>query len=220
MMDPIDRITADVSFRLTRPMVEVEVSGHHLHVSRADADVLLGEGVRLTPVHDLSQPGQFTCAERIRVVGPKGEFPAIAIVGPERVQSQLELSVTDARVLGIDPPVRLSGDLHGSPGVTLVGPSGRVDLAEGAIIAQRHIHMDPPFADRYGFTDRQVVSVRVWSERGVTFNNVMIRLAPDFATYMHIDYDEANACGFRPGMIGTIIIDEEVRLGNPARKEE
>ncbi|MCL2736955.1 MAG: phosphate propanoyltransferase [Propionibacteriaceae bacterium] len=202
----IDRVYADVAFRLSRPVVELEASGRHLHLSRADADQLLGPGVPLTPVHDLSQPGQYTCAERIRVIGPKGEFPSLVVVGPERAQSQIELSLTDAKVLGVTAPVRLSGDLAKTPGVTLVGPAGRVDLTSGVMIAQRHIHMDPAYASLHGIRDRQVVSVRVWGDRGMTFHNVIVRLSPDFATYMHIDYDEANACGFRAGMLGTVII--------------
>jgi len=208
-MDEQSALTAvldDVGFRLSCPIVEVEASGRHLHLSRADADTLLGPGAPLTPAHDLSQPGQFTCVEKIRVIGPKGEFPALTIIGPERVQSQIELSFTDALALGIKPPVRLSGDLAGTPGVTLVGPAGQVWLNDGVMVAKRHIHMHPSFGRQYGIADRQVVSVRVWGERGVTFNNVVVRESPDFATYMHIDYDEANACGFRKGMIGTIII--------------
>ncbi|MCL1840518.1 MAG: phosphate propanoyltransferase [Propionibacteriaceae bacterium] len=196
----------DISFRLDRPVVELEASGRHLHLSRADADRLLGPGVAMTPVHMLSQPGQFTCAERIRVIGPKGEFPALSIIGPERVQSQVELSATDALILGVKPPVRLSGDLAGTPGITLVGPAGRLDLTEGVMIAKRHIHMDPAYAELHGLHNHQIVSVRVWGVRGVTFNDVEIRISPDFATYMHIDYDEANACGFRKGMLGTIIV--------------
>jgi len=196
----------DVSFRLARPTVQLEASGRHLHLSRADADRLLGVGVPLTPVRALSQPGQFTCAQRIRVVGPKGEFPALGIIGPERAQSQVELSATDALALGVRPPVRLSGDLAGTPGITLIGPAGRVDLAEGVMVAKRHIHMDPGFAAEHGLANHQIVCVRVWGVRGVTFSDVEIRVSPDFATYMHIDYDEANACGFRPGMLGTVIV--------------
>jgi len=201
-----EAVWADVVFRLQRPVVEVEASGRHLHLSRADADTLLGRGAALTPVHQLTQPGQFTCAEKIRVVGPKGEFAALTIIGPERVQSQVELSATDALVLGVKAPVRLSGDLVGTPGVTLVGPAGRVELREGVMVAKRHIHMHPSFGQCHGIRDKQIVSVRLWGERGVTFNNVAVRLSPDFATYMHIDYDEANACGFRKGMFGTIVV--------------
>ena len=202
----VERIAEDVSFRAAHPIVQLEASGRHVHVSRADADVLFGPGVPLVPARELSQPGQFTCTERIGVLGPKGSFPGLVIIGPERVQSQIELSLTDAVMLGVDPPVRLSGDLDGTPGITLVGPAGRVELHSGVMIAKRHIHMHPSFGERYGIADRQVVSVRVWGERGITFSNVVVRCSGDFATYMHIDRDEANACGFRPGMLGTIII--------------
>ena len=196
----------DIDFRLARPVVEVEASGRHLHLSRADADVLFGAGVPLTPVHQLSQPGQFTCAERLRVVGPKGEFAGMGIIGPERTQSQVELSATDALTLGLTAPLRLSGDLDGTPGVTIIGPAGQVTLTSGVMIAQRHLHMHPDFATQHGIRDRQIVSVRVWGPRGVTFNDVAVRISPDFATSMHIDYDEANACGFAKGMLGTIIV--------------
>jgi propanediol utilization protein len=206
MTQTFERVRDDIEFRLARPVVELEASGRHLHLSRADADVLLGPGVPLTPVRALSQPGQFTCAEHIAVVGPKGEFPALGIIGPERVRSQVELSATDARAIGVAAPVRLSGDLDGTPGVTLVGPAGRVRLAEGAMVAKRHIHTHPDDAERYGLANGQIVAVRVWGARGITFHNVAIRVSSDFATYMHIDYDEANACGFQPGMLGTIII--------------
>ncbi len=206
MNDMADAAYQDVMLRLGKPLVELEASGRHLHLSRADADRLLGPGVPLTPVRPLSQPGQFTCAERIRVVGPKGEFPALGIIGPERRESQVELSATDALTLGVRPPVRLSGDLAGTPGITLVGPAGEVTLDHGVIVALRHIHVHPDFAREHGLRDRQVVSVRVWSGRGVTFDNVVVRLSDDFATYMHIDYDEANACGFRKGMLGTILV--------------
>jgi len=201
-----EAVMEDILFRLDRPFVQLEASGRHLHLSRADADRLLGPGVALTPVHDLSQPGQFTCAQRIKVVGPAGEFDAMTIIGPERVQSQVEISETDALTLGIKAPVRLSGDLAGTPGVTLIGPAGQVTIDSGVMVAKRHIHMDPAYGERFGIRDRQVVSVRVWGERGTTFSNVPVRLSPDFATYMHIDYDEANACGFHKGMIGTIIV--------------
>jgi len=205
----VDAVWRQVSYRMRLPIVELEASGRHLHLSRADADTLLGPGVPLTPVNPLSQPGQYTCAERIRVVGPKGEFAAMGIIGPERVASQVEISATDALTLGVKPPVRLSGNLDGTPGITLVGPAGKVELTRGVMIAQRHIHMDPEFGQRHGIVNGQVVSVRVWGPRGMTFNNVPVRLSPDFATYMHIDYDEANACGFYKGMTGTIIVNQE-----------
>ncbi|MDR1449938.1 MAG: phosphate propanoyltransferase [Propionibacteriaceae bacterium] len=201
----VDRIAGKVLERLGRPWVEVEASGRHIHVSRAAADILLGPGVPLTPVADLSQPGQFVCQERLRVVGPKGEFGAVVILGPERPETQVEVSATDALALGLKAPLRLSGDLSGTPGLRLVGPAGQVVLDKGVMVARRHIHMHPDFARRHGLADRQIVSVRVWGERGLTFDQVVIRVSPQFATFMHIDYDEANACGFAKGLVGCII---------------
>jgi propanediol utilization protein len=186
-------------------MVEVEASGRHVHVSRDVADALLGPGAGLTAIADLSQPGQFVSRERVRIVGPKAEFSSVVILGPERPETQVELSQTDARLLGIDAPIRLSGDLAGTPGVELVGPAGRARLSHGVMVAQRHIHMDPGYAARHGLANGQQVSVRTWGERPVTFHGVAIRVSPKFATYMHIDYDEANACGFAKGMVGTIL---------------
>jgi propanediol utilization protein len=186
--------------------IELEASGRHIHVSREHADQLFGKGVALTPIADLSQPGQFVCKERIGVVGPKGEFGAVVILGPERSETQVEVSATDATTLGVKPPVRLSGDLAGTPGIKLVGPVGSVELDHGVMVAKRHIHMHPSFADAHGLSDRQVVSVRIAGERAVTFDNTVLRVSPNFATYMHIDYDEANACGFKKGMVGTILV--------------
>jgi propanediol utilization protein len=199
-----ERVIARVMEHLRAPLVQVEASGRHVHVSRPVADALLGPGVALTPVADLSQPGQFVSRERIRVTGPKGSFDSVVILGPERAETQVEISSTDALALGVKPPVRLSGSLAGTPGIRLEGPAGAVQIDHGTIIAQRHIHMHPDFAAQHGFHDRQQVAVRVWGERGVTFNNVMLRVSPDFATYMHIDYDEANACGFTKGMMGSV----------------
>jgi propanediol utilization protein len=185
--------------------VELEASGRHIHLTRQHADTLFGKGVPLTPIADLSQPGQFVCAERVGIVGPKGEFARVVILGPERSETQVEISATDALLLGVRPPVRLSGDLVGTPGIRLVGPAGSVELDHGVMVAKRHIHMHPDFAKKYGLNDRQLVSVRVDGERAVRFDNIVLRVSPDFATFMHIDYDEANACGFKKGMRGTIL---------------
>ncbi|MDR1266416.1 MAG: phosphate propanoyltransferase [Propionibacteriaceae bacterium] len=202
----VDRVVDKVVELLRRPWVEVEASGRHVHVCRATADRLFGVGAALEPVADLSQPGQFVSRQRIQLIGPKGQFSAVVILGPERSKTQVEISATDALTLGIEAPVRLSGDLAGTPGVVLVGPAGRVELDGGVIIARRHIHMRPDFARRHGLADRQAVSVRVWGERGLTFDQVIVRVSPDFATFMHIDYDEANACGFRPRMTGCVLV--------------
>jgi propanediol utilization protein len=206
MDDLMTRIANRVMERLALPLVTLEASGRHVHVTREDADVLFGVGAALTPVADLSQPGQFVCQERIRVVGRKGTFDSVVILGPERPETQVEISATDALALGVKPPVRLSGSLAGTPGIRLEGPAGAVDLDHGVIIAKRHIHMHPDYADRHGLVNGQEVSVRVWGERAMTFRNVELRVSPKFATFMHVDYDEANACGFAKGMVGDIIV--------------
>ena len=174
----------------------VETSARHAHVSRADLDVLFGQGHELTNKKDLSQPGQFACEEKIEVVGPKGSVK-MSILGPCRPASQVEVSFTDARALGITPPVRESGDIAGTPGVKLVGPCGEVELENGVIVAKRHIHMTPADAEALGVSDKEIVSVKVNSERTTIFGDVVVRVSEKFAPAMHIDTDEANAsCAF------------------------
>lgn len=201
----LDRIAGRVKELLERPIIPLEASGRHVHLSRAAVDALFGKGYALTQTAELSQPGQFVCRERVRAAGPKGEFPSVVVLGPERHETQVEISRTDAVVLGLNAPVRLSGSIAGSPGIRLAGPAGEIELLSGVIVAERHIHMTPEDASRWGLCDGQTVSVRVFCERPVTFHGVALRVSPKFATYMHIDYDEANACGFRKGMAGIII---------------
>jgi propanediol utilization protein len=198
----VERIVSRVLGELSKPRIPIEASGRHVHLKRADIDVLFGRGSELTRRGNLSQPGQFSCEERVRVVGPKGEFPSVIVLGPERPETQVELSLTDARFLGVDAPVRLSGDIASTPGVRIVGPQGEIETKNGVIAAKRHIHMTPEDAAAYGVHDGQTVSVTVYGERGTTFYGVALRVSPKFATYMHIDYDEANACAFREGMLG------------------
>jgi len=200
----IERVTERVEAILKRPPVEVEASGRHVHLNREAIDILFGKGYALTKQADLSQPGQFSCVERLCVKGPKSSFPNVIVLGPERNETQIEISNTDAIALGIPAVVRLSGDISGSPSARLIGPAGEMIIKQGVIVAMRHIHMVPKDAARYGVRDGQSVSVYIWSNRSTTFNNVIIRVSPQFATYMHIDYDEANACGFHKGMVGLI----------------
>ena len=183
--------------------MELEASGRHVHVTKQQAMTLFGHG--LTPKRELSQPGQYLANERVTVVGPKGEFHNVAVLGPERPEGQVEISVTDGKTLGIVPPVRLSGNVDGTPGVTLEGPCGRVTLAQGVIAAKRHIHMTPEDAKRMGVADRQVVKLQTYTDRPLVFDDVVVRVSPKFRTYVHLDYDEANACGFRPGDLGRIL---------------
>lgn len=186
-----------------RLFVELEASGRHVHVTREQAEVLFGHP--LTPQRPLSQPGQYLAQERVTVIGPKGEFRNVAVLGPERKEGQVEISLTDGRSLGIDAPVRLSGDVKGSPGAVLVGSRGRVTLEQGVIAAKRHIHLTPEAAQGFGVRDKQIVKLRTLTGRPVTFEDVVVRVSPDFAPYVHLDYDEANACGFRKGDLGRIL---------------
>lgn len=183
--------------------VELEASGRHVHVTKEQAQTLFGH--TLTPKRPLSQPGQYLANERVTVIGPKGEFQNVAVLGPERREAQVEISLTDGRSLGLQPPVRLSGDVSGSPGATLSGPNGTVTLSQGVIAAQRHIHMTPEDAARFGVKDKQVVRLQTYTERPLIFDQTVVRVSADFATYVHLDYDEANACGYRSGDLGRIL---------------
>lgn len=196
----IEALTQAVMRRLFVPL---EASGRHVHVTESQAMTLFGH--KLTPKRPLSQPGQFLSNERVAVVGPKGELHNVAVLGPERKEAQVEISLTDGRTLGITPPVRMSGDVTNTPGATLIGPIGQVDLKQGVIAAQRHIHVSPEDGMRLGLQDKQVVRLRVFTERPVVFDDVVVRIHKDFATSVHLDYDEANACGFQNGDVGRIL---------------
>lgn len=189
---------------IRRIFVEMEASGRHVHLTKEDAQALFGHG--LTPERPLSQPGQFVARERVRIVGPKGDFQNVAVLGPERKDSQVEISMTDSRTLGISGvPVRLSGDVRNSPGVTLEGPAGQVKLREGVIVAKRHIHLTPEDGMRFGVRDKQVVRLQTYTDRPVLFEDVVVRIDEQFNSRVHLDYDEANACGFSTGDLGRIL---------------
>lgn len=197
----LDALTRKV---LERLFIELEASGRHVHVTKQQALTLFGH--ELTPQRELSQPGQFLAKERLTVLGPKGKFEKVAVLGPERPEGQVEVSLTDARTLGIAPPVRLSGDVKNSPGAVLEGPMGTVTLQQGVIVAKRHIHMTPKDAEAMGVKDRQVVKLQVYTDRPTIFDDVVVRVHPSFQTRVHLDYDEANACGFQTGDLGRILI--------------
>lgn len=194
----MDRLNKDFDF-------EVEASGRHVHLSRKDIDALFGEGYQLTKAKDLSQPGQFACKERVKLVGPKGVLQNVIVLGPERKESQVEVSGTDALSLGIKVPVRESGDIDGTPGILLMNGMNSLQLAKGLIVAKRHIHMTEEDAKRCNVVQGEIVQVKINSDRSLIFDDVVVRVSPKFATYMHIDYDESNACGFKKGTRGTII---------------
>lgn len=189
---------------LSSLFVELEASGRHVHLTRQQAQILFGHP--LTPRRPLSQPGQYLANERVTVIGPKGEFANVAVLGPERREGQVEISLTDARSLGLEAPVRLSGDVCNTPGITLVGEEGRVNLPQGVIAAKRHIHLTPEDAKKFGVTDKQTVRLQTYTARPVIFEDVAVRVSPDFASYVHLDYDEANACGFQKGDLGRILL--------------
>ena len=196
----IDALAAAVANRI---FVPVEASGRHVHVTDEQARRLFGHP--LTPERPLSQPGQFLAKERITVAGPKGTFQNVAVLGPARKEAQVEISLTDGKVLGIAPPVKLSGDVTGSPGCMLEGPVGKVTLEYGVIAARRHIHLAPEDGKLLGVTDGQVVKLQVFTDRPVIFCDVAVRIHRDFRRAAHIDYDEANACCFSKGDLGRII---------------
>ena len=182
----------------------VETSARHIHVCDATLKTLFGEGATLTNKKDLSQPGQFACEEKVEVVGPKGSLK-MSILGPTRPADQVEVSYTDARALGITPPVRESGDVAGTPGVKLVGPCGEVEISEGVMVAKRHIHMTPEDAAEIGVEDKQIVKVQIETARPLIFDDVVVRVSPKFALAMHIDTDECNAAGAFGQVYGEIV---------------
>ena len=172
--------------------VEIEGSGKHCHVTRETLDTLFGEGFELEVKKMLSQPGQFATPHKITVVGPR-RSTEVTILGPCRKADQVELSLTDATSLGFSAPIRESGVISGSPGCKLVGPKGELEISEGVIIAKRHVHATPEDADNFGISDKQIIKVKTCGDRSLIFDDVVVRVSPDFATYMHVDYDELNA---------------------------
>ena len=183
----------------------VETSARHVHVTQEDLETLFGKGATLTKKKDLSQPGQYACEERVEVVGPKKSLTGVSILGPVRPATQVELSATDARSIGITAPIRESGDIAGSAGCKLVGPAGEVEIKEGVIVAKRHIHLTPADAEELGVQDKEVVYVKVDTDgRKAILGDVVCRVSDKFARAMHIDTDESNAISATPTLEGEI----------------
>ena len=188
----------------------VETSARHVHVSQADLETLFGAGYQLTPKKDLSQPGQYACAERVDVVGPKKTLTGVSILGPVRKETQVEISLTDARSIGVSAPIRESGDTAGSGACKLVGPCGEVELTQGVIAAKRHIHMTPADAAEMDVQDKDVVCVKVLTEgRNTIFGDVVVRVNENFALAMHIDTDESNAAACGRNQMGEIVMKKQ-----------
>ena len=199
----LENIESLVEAVVARLFVPVEASGRHVHVTKEQAMTLFGH--TLTAGRPLSQPGQYLSGERVTLIGPKGELDRVAVLGPERKEAQVEISLTDGKTLGINPPIRLSGKVEGTPGITLRGPAGEVKLSQGVMAAQRHIHLHPKQAERFGVTDKQVVRLQTLTDRPVIFEDVVVRVNPEYEAAVHLDYDEANACALRPGDLGRIL---------------
>lgn len=204
----LDELVSEVAKRVQASLTqsfEIEASGRHVHLCQEHIDMLFGLGYKLNPTKYLSQPGQFAARERVTLVGKKGTLHNVIILGPPRNKSQVEISLTDALALGEKVPVRLSGDTDGTPGIMIMNGSKSVLLPEGLIVAKRHIHVNDKDADRLNVKDKEVVKVKTCSARPLIFDDVVVRISPKFATFMHIDYDEANACGFTKGTQGIIV---------------
>ncbi len=187
--------------------VPIGVSNRHIHLDRADMDILFGQDSELTFKKELGQPGQYAAEETVTLHGPKGELGRVRVLGPLRNESQVEVSVTDGFALGVRPPIRESGKLKGTPGVTIAGPKGTIEKDTGTIAALRHVHLDPETARRIGVKDKQMVKVEIGGLRGGILHNVLIRVSEQFAPEMHIDVDEANAFGVKNGDRAYIIVD-------------
>ena len=184
---------------------EVGLSNKHLHLSAADLETLFGKGHELTPTKPLKQPGQYASEEKVDIVGPKGTLKGVRVLGPVRPETQVELAMTDARAIGVSAPVRESGKLAGTPGVKLVGPAGEIEIDHGAIIALRHVHLSPAQAKEAGVVDKQMVSIRFGGERGLVFDNVLVRSGEGHEREIHLDTDEGNAAGLSNNDLGEII---------------
>lgn len=187
--------------------VPIGVSNRHIHLDRADMDLLFGRDSELTRKKDLGQPGQYAAEETVTVRGPKGELKRVRVLGPLRKKSQIEISVADGFALGVTPPVRESGQLEGTPGVEVIGPKGKVMMDSGVIAALRHIHMTPEIAQRLSLSDKQVVSTEITGSRGAMLRNVLVRVSDQYALEMHVDVEEANALGLRNGDRAYIVLN-------------
>ncbi len=184
----------------------IETSARHVHVSAEALEVLFGKGAELTKKKDLSQPGQYACEERVTIVGPKKQLANVSILGPVRPATQVELSATDARSIGVPVAIRESGDIAGTPGCKIIGPAGEIEISEGVIVAQRHIHMIPETAEKLGIKNKDIVWVKAETNgRTAILGDVVVRVSENFADAMHIDTDESNAISAAPGMFGEII---------------
>ena len=202
----LDNIIQEVVNRVRNEFfIQVEASGRHIHLSQVHIDILFGPGYTLNKLKDLSQPGQYASKERVTITGPKGSIANVIVLGPPRPQTQVEVSLTDTLTLGIKAPIKESGSIENTPGIKISTDRGSIEIDRGVIVAKRHIHITPEDAEKFGVTDKQIVKVEVLGQRPLIFDDTVIRVSEKFRTYMHIDYDEANACGFTKGTLCRIV---------------
>lgn len=190
--------------------IPLEASGRHIHLSKQHVDLLFGKDYELKFNRELSQPGQYLCKEKLTLIGSKGKIKNVAILGPVRNNTQVEISNTDARILGINAPVRESGDISNSSPIIIESDKATLSLQEGTIVAKRHIHITPEDAERFNITDRELVGLQILSDRSTIFGDVVVRVSKNFKTSAHIDYDEANSCSFMKGIEARIIKWERI----------
>lgn len=186
-----------------RIFVPLEASGRHVHLTTGQCTELFGQA--LEEDRPLSQPGQYLSKQRVTIIGPKGRFENVAVLGPARKKAQVEISLTDSKKLGITAPIRQSGNVEDTPGIIVEGPKGRIGLQSGVIIAQRHLHLTPEAAALFSVKDNQVVQLQTYTARPTMFQQVVVRVSPDFSNAAHLDFDEANACGMKTGDLGRIV---------------
>lgn len=202
----LEHIIQEVVNRVKNELfIKVEASGRHIHLCQEHLDILFGRGYTLTKLKDLSQPGQYACKERVTITGPKGSIANVIVLGPTRQNTQVEVSLTDALALGIKAPVKESGSIENTPGIKISTERASIEIDKGVIVAKRHIHITPEDADKFGVRDKEIVSVEVLGQRPLIFEDTVIRVSEKFRTFMHIDYDEANACGFTKGTLCRIV---------------
>ncbi|MFD1040139.1 phosphate propanoyltransferase [Virgibacillus byunsanensis] len=200
----VEEVLREHALNRNKNQVPIAISNRHAHLSRAGLERLFGKGYALKKAKDLSQPGQFAAQETVTVIGPKGKLRNVRLLGPTRGETQVEVSLTDARKLGVTPPIRNSGDIEDSSPVTLQGPRGQLKLDKGLICAARHIHMHTSDAEAFGVANGDIVQVTVGGKRATTFENTLIRVSPNYQLEMHVDYDEANTAGIENGATGTV----------------
>lgn len=206
MENLLNEIVQEVVSRVKKEVfIEVEASGRHVHLSEEDVEKLFGKGYTLTKLKDLSQPGQYACKERVTIIGPKGALKNVVVLGPCRKETQVEISLTDGSTLGLKPPIKQSGDLEDTLGIKIATEKGEIELQKGLMVAKRHIHMSIEDAKKFNVADSEIVEVKVFGKRPLIFDDVVVRVSDKFKTYMHIDYDEANACAYSKGSIAKII---------------